>query len=414
VTITGSGFLGATGVTFDATPGTAFTVVSDTTISVTSPAHAPVLVDVVVVDAAGNSAPLDFTFLVEASVVDAIAPAEGSEIGGTPVVLTGSGFTGATSVEFDGTPGTDFEVVDDTTITVTTPAGEPGPAEVVVIDEAGGDSDPVDFTYLAEASAATSINPTEGTELGGTPVTISGSGFTGATAVAFDGTPGTAFTVVNDTTITVTTPAHAPGLVEAIVIDAAGNSAPLDFTFLAIASAVDTIAPDEGTEAGGTPVTLTGSGFTGATAVEFDGLPGTEFTVVDDTTITVTTPAHLPEVVGVVVVDAGGNSSPVDFEYLAVAAGATTIAPDTGTEAGGTPVTITGTGFLGATSVEFDGEPGTAFTVVDDTTITVTSPAGSSTTRPATATRSSSNTWRSPRRPPRSIRRTVRPRAAPR
>jgi hypothetical protein len=376
VTITGSGFLGATAVEFDGIPGTAFTVVDDTTITVTSPAHDPGLVGVVVVDAAGgDSAPLDYTYLADASVIEALDPIEGPEIGGTPVTITGSGFTGATAVGFDGLEGTDFEVVDDTTITVVTPAHDPGPVEVQVIDEAGGDSAPAEFTYLAEAALATALDPIEGTELGGTPVTITGSGFTGATAVEFDEVAGTAFTVVDDTTITVTTPPHAPGLVGVVVIDDAGDSAALDYTYLAVASVIDAIDPVEGTEAGGTPVTITGSGFTGATGVEFDESLGTTFSVVNDTTITVTTPPHAPGLVEVVVVDdAGGNSAPIGFTYLAVAAAATSITPDEGSEAGGTPVTITGSGFLGATGVEFDGAAGTAFTVVDDTTITVTTP----------------------------------------
>jgi Ca2+-binding RTX toxin-like protein len=43
----------------------------------------------------------------------------------------------------------------------------------------------------------------------GTVVTITGTGFTGATAASFNGTTGTGFQVVNDTTIKVTVPAGA-------------------------------------------------------------------------------------------------------------------------------------------------------------------------------------------------------------
>ncbi|HEX4245855.1 MAG TPA: IPT/TIG domain-containing protein, partial [Acidimicrobiales bacterium] len=55
----------------------------------------------------------------------------------------------------------------------------------------------------------------------------------------------------------------------------------------------------------------------------------------------------------------------------------TSLSPATGPAAGGTVVTITGTGFTGATSVLFGSSPGTAVTVVSATQITVTSPAGS-------------------------------------
>ncbi len=44
--------------------------------------------------------------------------------------------------------------------------------------------------------------------------------------------------------------------------------------------------------------------------------------------------------------------------------------------AGGTLVTITGTGFAGATAVYFGTSPATDVTVLSDTTITAGSPAG--------------------------------------
>ena len=375
VTITGSGFLGATGVTFDGTLGTTFTVDSDTSITVTSPAGAVGTVDVVVVDAAGNSEPLDFEYLADAAVAASLDPTSGSEAGGTVVTITGTGFTGATGVTFDGGEGTAFSVVSDTTITVTTPAHAVGTVDVIVVDELGGDSDALDFEYIAVGASAASLDPTFGPATGGTVVTITGSGFLGATGVTFGGTPGTAFTVVSDTTITVTSPAGTAGLVDVIVQDAAGNSAALPFEYDAVASDAASLEPTSGSQAGGTVVTITGTGFTGATGVTFDGTLGTDFTVDSDTQITVTSPAGAVGVVDVVVVDAAGDSEPLDFEYLADAAVAASLDPTSGSEAGGTVVTITGSGFLGATGVTFDGNSGTAFTVVNDTTITVATPA---------------------------------------
>jgi hypothetical protein len=55
----------------------------------------------------------------------------------------------------------------------------------------------------------------------------------------------------------------------------------------------------------------------------------------------------------------------------------TGVSPSSGTNSGGTPVTITGTGFLGATGVTVGGATATAVTVVNSTTITCTTPAGS-------------------------------------
>lgn len=57
----------------------------------------------------------------------------------------------------------------------------------------------------------------------------------------------------------------------------------------------------------------------------------------------------------------------------------TGISPASGSAVGGTTVTITGVGFTGATAVEFGSNPASNFTVVSDTEITATSPAGSGT-----------------------------------
>jgi hypothetical protein len=67
------------------------------------------------------------------------------------------------------------------------------------------------------------VSPATGPIAGGTVVTITGIGLTGATGVLFGGVAGTAFSVVNDTRITVTTPAHAAGAVDVVVQHPAGN-----------------------------------------------------------------------------------------------------------------------------------------------------------------------------------------------
>lgn len=77
---------------------------------------------------------------------------------------------------------------------------------------------------VAVASTIAKISPTHDTVLGGIVVTIRGSGFTGATAVAFGHTAATAFAVVSDSTITATTPALPAGTYAVAVTTAAGSS----------------------------------------------------------------------------------------------------------------------------------------------------------------------------------------------
>jgi len=53
-----------------------------------------------------------------------------------------------------------------------------------------------------------------------------------------------------------------------------------------------------------------------------------------------------------------------------------TVTPSSGTTAGGTAITITGTFFVGTTGVTVGGAAATSFVVVNDTTITCVTPAG--------------------------------------
>ncbi|MEQ8175518.1 MAG: InlB B-repeat-containing protein [Syntrophomonadaceae bacterium] len=78
---------------------------------------------------------------------------------------------------------------------------------------------------------------------------------------------------------------------------------------LATIPAVSGISPNNGPEAGGTSVTITGTSFTGASSVKFGSNDGTNLIVVSDTSITVTSPAGTGQV-DVTVTTPGGTSAP--------------------------------------------------------------------------------------------------------
>ncbi len=114
-------------------------------------------------------------------------------------------------------------VASDSLITATAPAGSG--SVLVTVTAPGGAGSPVTFTYPAAQPAVTSISPSQGQWSSGTPttVTITGSGFTGATAVYFGFVPATGFTVVSDTQITATLP-NGTGSASVTVTTPAGNS----------------------------------------------------------------------------------------------------------------------------------------------------------------------------------------------
>lgn len=85
-------------------------------------------------------------------------------------------------------------------------------------------------------SSITNINPTSGTASGGTGVILTGTGFTDATSVTFGGVAATSVNVVNSTTITAVTPAHAVGAVDVVVTIPSGTATQTSgYTYVATA-----------------------------------------------------------------------------------------------------------------------------------------------------------------------------------
>ena len=338
-------------------------------------------------------------------IVTSISPSQGPIAGGTAVTITGTGFTGATEVDYQSTadsswtrqlcPFKDFCTINgDTSITVTTPKSLNYPDGTTVdlqvkTNQGSSAATPADqFTWKNMAPTITSISPAGGPVKGGTSITITGTGFTRAQYVAFadggkidHGTPlGTNFVVNSDTSITVTSPDHfTAGPVDLIVSSEVGTNGPMSpvtpadvFTY---GPAVTGISPAGGPIKGGTSITITGTGFTGAQYVAFadggkidHGTPlGTNFVVNSDTSITVTSPDHFTAgPVDLIVsseVGTNGPMSPVTpadvFTYNSItspsapAPTVTGISPSSGPVAGGIAVTITGTNLSGATGVNF-------------------------------------------------------------
>ena len=75
------------------------------------------------------------------------------------------------------------------------------------------------------APAVTGISPKSGGVGGGTTITVTGSGFTNATAVQFGANGASTMTLVSDTQITATSPPGTAGTVDVTVTTPAGTSA---------------------------------------------------------------------------------------------------------------------------------------------------------------------------------------------
>ena len=388
VTINGTGFTGATGVSFGGTAAT-FSVKSSSQISATAPAGAGGTVDITVTTPGGTSATStndQYTYVTPPTVTR-VSPSSGPAAGGTSVTIAGTNFTGATAVSFGGTAASTYTVTSATSITATSPAGS-GAVDVTVTIPGGGTSATNSSDVFKYVPSVASVSPASGPTAGGTSITINGTGFTGATAVSFGGTAASAYSVNSSSKITATAPTESAGTIDVTVTTPGGTSATGaadQFTFVAPPT-VTSASPSAGPTAGGTSVTITGTNLTGATAVKF-GTTSATFTIVSSTQINATAPAESTGTVDITVTTAGGTSATStndNYRYAAVPT-VTAVSPSAAPTAGGASVTITGTNFTGATAVKF-GTTGATFTIVSATQINATAPAESTGTVDITVT----------------------------
>lgn len=259
---------------------------------------------------------------------------------GQAVTITGTHLTAATDVLFGSiSASASFVVVDDSTITVNVPGGSlEGTVDVKVLTPNGDVAAPSQFTVtvpaptttIADAVAipladVTSILPESGEV--GTLVTITGTGFLGATQVSFNGAI-VAATVVDDTTITATVPVHATsGYVTILSPNGTGTGAGFVVVIPApVAKAVSPIAANQSSV-----VTLDASASSNATTFAWTQLTGTPvvLTGADTARPTFTMPAQFKDLSFRVTVSNRGTVTSTADVTVTASAGSVTITAGT-------------------------------------------------------------------------------------
>jgi anti-sigma factor RsiW len=312
VTITGAHFGGATAVKFGSNSAS-FTVNSETSITAVSPALTPrssAIVGVTVTTPAGTSQVTQGggqTFAYEPTVTK-LFPSSGSTAGGTDVVIEGRAFAATflgapppcwvCEVKFGSTAASSYEVHSGNPLleqeNYITAVAPPGTGTVDVTVRTGAGTSPLtpadQFTYVQpEAPTVAKVEPINGPASGGTAVTITGTNLTGTTAVRFGSNNATSFTVNSASSITAVAPAGT-GTVDVTVTTGGGTSATGEADRFTYGPTVSNLEPNHGSPSGGTTVTITGTGFTGATAVSFGSTSAKSFTVNSATSITAVSP----------------------------------------------------------------------------------------------------------------------------
>jgi hypothetical protein len=130
ILITGTNFIGTTGVSIGGVTATSFIVNSATQISAVAAAGTGSGAVTVTTPGGTGTSATAYSYLAP-PVITSLNVTTGSTTGGTTVVISGTGFTGTTSVTFGGTAAAIVSTTD-TAITVTTPAKPAGAVTVVV------------------------------------------------------------------------------------------------------------------------------------------------------------------------------------------------------------------------------------------------------------------------------------------
>lgn len=373
VHVVGTALTGASTVTFGAATGGAVTVQSDTALDAIVPVGASTAK--IVVNNPGGSATSSATFTIQSSpAIASFSPA--AAVQGATVTITGTGLLGVSSASVNGTPATVTSATA-TSVKLVIPAGATS-GTITVTNAAGSATTPTNLTIKPKiASFTPGAGPT------GSLVTVAGGGLTGTTIVKF-GTKTASFTVVDDATITATVPnAFTTGK---IAVTTPGGSASSATSFaVSTTPAIASINP--AAAAVGASVTITGSSFSGATSVQFNGIAAS-FTVLSATSVTTTVPAGATTGSVTVTSALGTGTSASAFPVLPKL-----ISFNPQGAGPGTYVLLTGTTFGGTTGVTFGSasayfvqvNASTVYAVVpfiatpQDVSITLTTPAGSST-----------------------------------
>lgn len=381
ITLTGTNLRAGTTVRIGGTLATSPTPASDgLSMTAITPSNASdVLVDVLVRTTDGQEATLTgaYKYNFPAPTLATVSPTSGFQAGNTLITLTGTNFLASPAVTVGGAAATSVTRVSATSITARTPAGTPGPQPVVVTNSDGqATSATVNFTYVA-APAITAVSPSNGSALGGTRITLTGDNFLPGARVSIGGNPAFAVAVGSSTTLTATTNSGTPGTFDVTVTNPDTQAATLDAAFtLDAAPDVVSLSPLSGSTAGGTVVTLTGTGFRQGAEVLFGSTPATSVTVSSPTELTATTAMHAIGVVSVTVRNPDGQSDELARSFRFVDPPTlTAVAPESGDVAGGNTVRLTGAGFTQSSTVTFDGVAASQVTLVSPTELDAVAPA---------------------------------------
>jgi len=383
VVLRGSGFGEAMTVMVGRRAALDVTTLDDGTIeAILPPGDEPGPADVRVFDEEGQaSLRKAFTFLAPLRI-DSVEPPGGPLAGGGRVWVNGSGFDADASLVLGGVPlSTRFDSSE--RLSALVPAGaEVGVLPLEVVTSRGTLSSW--YAYLGPCDGGPprlyAISPERGAAAGGEAITLAGTCLDDdKLAVKLGGAFAADPLAEGSNLVRAVTPPSAPGTVDVELRVASGADVfPGGFRYVSLPE-IDSVAPSSGAVGGGTAITVTGSGFPAGARVFVGALEATDVVRVSDGRITATTPRGTDGPVPVRVVD------PLDPEFEAILADGfryegplalAAVEPTMGSRAGGTRVTLRGSGFRDGMTASFGTKGALDLEVMDPFTAIVRSPRG--------------------------------------
>ncbi len=233
---------------------------------------------------------------------------------------------------------------------------------------------------VAVVPTLSAVAPASGPSGGGTVITLTGTNFASGATVRVNGVSATGVTFVSAVQVRATTPAGSAGARTVQITNPGGQSASLAsaFTYLG-GPGLTSVSPTSGPTAGGTTVTITGTGFVAGATVRVNGVAATGVTFVSATQLRANTPAASAGTYAIQVTNPDTQTGTLGGAYTYMAPPAvTSISPTSGPTAGGTTITINGSNFGQDTggSVRVGGVLATGVTYLSSTQLRATTPAG--------------------------------------
>ncbi len=366
ISISGSGFQAGAIVSLSGLLCQNISVSSNSLITCQTPSSSfgAKTITVVNPDAQSTSLAASFSYNFGAApTVSSISPSNGPATGGTSLSIQGSNLYVGISVTVGGLNCTNVNIISSNSLTCVSPANGFGAKSIVLTNiDAQTVSIANAFSYNSGMPPSVFFSiPSSGLSVGGTSISISGSGFLNGATVSIGGLSCRNISVVSASLITCQTPAGNYGAKSIIVINPDAQSATLanGFSYIAgLAPVILSVSPSTGSATGSTPLSISGSNFLAGALITVGGTLCSSISVVSSTSVTCTTQGGSYGAKSVIVTNVDSQSFTLanSFTYTGGAAPSLiSLSPTSGVLAGSNTLTLFGYNFSSGASITVGG-----------------------------------------------------------